>query len=312
MRVFITGATGFAGAQLVKGLQDEGAQISALVHGPTSRYELPSEVISIEGNLLDEDVVSTAVTQAEPDLIFHLAGQAYPAKSWEIPGQTIAVNTVGTANLLQAAVAYGRARVVVVTSADMYGLIQDEDLPITEETAVYPRHPYGISKWAAAQLVPLYWQRFGLEVIEARPFNHIGPGQGLGFVVPDFALQIAKIKKGVQQNSIKVGNLEAKRDFTDVRDVVRAYRLLAEKGKAGEAYLICSGRAVTIQSLLDILVELAAVDVNIEKDEARMRPSDIPCLYASFEKIRHDTGWQPEVTLRQSLADALADWMTRV
>ncbi len=312
MRVFITGATGFAGAHLIKGLLEEGAQVSALVHGPTSRYELPAEVISIDGNLLDEDVVSTAVTRTKPDLIFHLAGQAYPAKSWEIPGQTIAVNTVGTANLLQAAAVYGLARVVVVTSADMYGLIRDEDLPITEETAVHPRHPYGVSKWAAGQLVPLYWQRFGLEVVEARPFNHIGPGQGLGFVVPDFALQIAKIKKGLQQNSIKVGNLEAKRDFTDVRDVVRAYRLLAEKGRAGEAYLICSGQAVSIQSLLNTLVALAEVSLNIERDETRMRPSDIPCLYASYEKIKQDTGWQPVVDLRQSLADALADWMTRI
>jgi GDP-4-dehydro-6-deoxy-D-mannose reductase len=169
-----------------------------------------------------------------------------------------------------------------------------------------------VSKWAAGQLVPLYWQRFGLEVMEARPFNHIGPGQELGFVVPDFAAQIAKINKGQQPNVMQVGNLEAQRDFADVRDVARAYRLLAEKGKPGEAYLICSGQAVSIHLLLTTLVELAGVEVKIESDLTRMRPSDTPCLYASFAKIEKDCGWRPEIGLRQSLGDALADWLARI
>lgn len=312
MKVFVTGGTGFAGAHLVEGLLRDGADVAALVHGPTSRSELPQGVTSFEGNLLDEQVVTTAVSETKPDLIFHLAGQAYPAKSWEIPGRTIAVNTVGTANLLQAAVAYGRARVVIVTSADVYGIIGEDALPITEQTTPDPRHPYGVSKLAASQLVPLFWQRFGLEVMEARPFNHIGPKQGLGFVVPDFAYQIAKIKVGKQANVMQVGNLEAQRDFTDVRDVVRAYRLLAEKGQAGETYLISSGTAVSIHTLLTTLVDLAGVDVKIESDLERMRPSDTPCLYASYAKIQKDVGWQPEIALRQSLHDALDDWLAKI
>ncbi len=308
MQVFVTGATGFAGSHLVDRLLAAGHRVTALVHAATSRMQLPDRVTVLEGDLLDEAAVATAVTQARPDVIYHLAGQAYPARSWQIPGQTIAVNSVGTANVLQAAVNYGRVRVVVVTSADIYGVVHKANLPITEQTPPQPRHPYGVSKWAAAQLVPLYWERFGLEVMEARPFNHIGPGQGLGFVVPDFASQVAAIKRGERDNTIQVGNLEAQRDFTDVRDVVRAYVALAEQGQPGETYLIASGQPVPIRLLLTTLIKLAGVDVQVVYDQARLRPSDIPCLYASYTKIQQHTGWQPQVPLEQSLADVLAEW----
>jgi GDP-4-dehydro-6-deoxy-D-mannose reductase len=223
----------------------------------------------------------------------------------------VAVNTIGTINLLEAAVAYGHPRVVIVTSAEIYGLVQAEELPLTEETVPQPRHPYGVSKLAAGQLVPIYWQRYGLEVVEARPFNHIGPRQSLGFVVSDFASQLAAIKLGQQAPQLSVGNLEAQRDFTDVRDVIRAYVRLAESGQPGEAYLICSGQPVAIQRVLSTLIELADVDVAIEPDMGRMRPSDVPCLYGSYAKIGRDTGWRPQIPLRQSLADALADWLRR-
>ncbi len=312
MRVFLTGATGFAGAHLVKRLLAEGHEVAALVHAATSQTALPPAVTPFAGNLLDVDGLHTAVAQAKPDVIYHLAGQAYPARSWEMPGQTIGVNTVGTAHILQAAVAYGRPRVIVVTSADMYGIIREEDLPITEQTRPQPRHPYGVSKWAAAQLVALFWQRFGLEVVEARPFNHIGPGQGLGFVVPDFASQIAKIKWKKQPNKLLVGNLSALRDFTDVRDVIRAYTLLAEKGQPGETYLICSGQPVSIHYLLTTLLEAADVHVDVEYNPALMRPSDTPCLYASHAKIKNDTGWQPQIHLQQSLTDVLQEWLEGV
>jgi GDP-4-dehydro-6-deoxy-D-mannose reductase len=213
--------------------------------------------------------------------------------------------------LLEAAVAYGRPRVVIVTSAEIYGLVQAEDLPLTEETVPQPRHPYGVSKLAAGQLVPIYWQRYGLEVVEARPFNHIGPRQSLGFVVSDFASQLAAIKLGQQAPQLSVGNLEAQRDFTDVRDVIRAYVRLAESGQPGEAYLICSGQPVAIQRVLSTLIELADADVAIEPDMGRMRPSDVPCLFGSYAKIERDPGWRPQIPLRQSLADALADWLRR-
>jgi GDP-4-dehydro-6-deoxy-D-mannose reductase len=309
MRIFVTGATGFAGKHLVNRLLAAGHEITALVHGATSRHGLAAGVTAVTGDLLNEETVVSAVAQSTPDIIYHLAGQAYPARSWQIPGQTIAVNTVGTANLLQAAVRYGRARVVIVTSADVYGAIDTADLPITEATLPQPRHPYGVSKWAAGQLVPLYWQRFGLEVVEARPFNHIGPGQALGFVLPDFASQLAAIQRGERENKLQVGNLEAQRDFTDVRDVVQAYMALAERGQPGETYLIASGRPVPIHYLLTKLIELAGVTVQIEQDGARLRPSDIPCLYASTAKIQQHTGWKPHIPLEQSLAEVLAEWL---
>jgi len=309
MRLFVTGATGFAGGHLVEMLLAEGHTVTALVHAATSRHELAAGVTAVAGDLLDEMAVLKAVAEAQPDVIYHLAGQAYPARSWQIPGQTIAVNTVGTANVLHAAARWGAARVVVVTSADMYGPIDLDMLPITEQTLPQPRHPYGVSKLAAAQLVPLYWERFGLEVVEARPFNHLGPGQGLGFVAPDFASQIAAIKRGDREKKLLVGNLEALRDFTDVRDVARAYIALAERGMAGETYLIASGRPIPIQQILTTLIELAAIEVEIEQDVARLRPSDTPCLYASYAKLERQTGWQPQVPLRQSLADVLAEWL---
>lgn len=314
MRVFITGATGFAGSHLVEQLLERDHHILALVHEATSHQELPANdlIQPVVGDLLDPDGLARAVAEARPDVIFHLAGQAYPARSWIDPAQTIAVNTGGTANLLRAAAEYGRPRVVVVTSAEIYGPISADDLPLTETTVPHPRHPYGVSKLAAGELARAYWERYELPVIEARPFNHIGPRQAAGFVVPDFASQLAAIRLGQGQPVIRVGNLEPERDFTDVRDVARAYWRLAERGHPGEAYLICSGRSVSIRQLLDHLIELSGVSVEVEIDQRRMNAVDIPCLYGSYAKIERDTGWRPEIPLRQSLADALDDWEQRL
>jgi GDP-4-dehydro-6-deoxy-D-mannose reductase len=313
MRVFITGATGFAGSHLVDQLLAAGHAVFALVHRDTSHQALPEDarVTAVPGDLLDGETLKTAVAAAAPDVIYHLAGQAYPALSWQKPAFTLAINTGGTANVLDAAVAYGRPRVVVVTSAEIYGQINAEMLPLTEATPPQPRHPYGVSKLAAGQLAAIYWQRYQLPVVEARPFNHIGPRQALGFVVPDFASQLAAIKLGRQPPVMSVGNLDAQRDFTDVRDVAAAYAALAERGRPGEAYFICSGQPVSIHYLLNTLAELAAVAVDIQYDPARMRPSDTPCLYGSYGKLERDTGWRPRIHLRQSLADALHEWLAR-
>lgn len=314
MRIFITGATGFAGSHLVSNLVAAGHEVFSLVHQATSHQPLlqHKNVHQIVGDLLDVASLTTAVSQVQPDTVYHLAGQAYPALSWQKPGLTLAVNSVGTANLLQAVVQYGRPRVLIVTSAEIYGEIQPADLPITEQTEPNPNHPYGISKWTAGLLVPLYWARYQLPVVEARPFNHIGPHQALGFVVPDFASQLAAICAGQRANRMMVGNLEAMRDFTDVRDVVRAYELLAEKGQPGETYLICSGKPVKIQTILEKLIEIAGVEVMVENDPDRMRPSDTPCLYGSYAKLEAQTGWQPQFDLTQSLVDILDDWAQRV
>lgn len=314
MRIFITGATGFAGSHLVDSLLAQGHDIYALMHPATSHQALPNHarMHSISGDLLDVDSLKTAVQQAQPDVIYHLAGQAYPARSWENPALTIAINTGGTANLLEAAVAYGRPRVVIVSSAEIYGYVTAADLPLTEESVPQPRHPYGVSKHAAGQLTAVYARQYNLPVVEARPFNHIGPRQALGFVTPDFASQLAAIKLQQRPPVISVGNLDAQRDFSDVRDVIRAYQLLAEKGRSGEAYLICSGQPVSIQYLLNALIDAAGITVEINYDPTRMRPSDTPCLYGSPAKITRDTAWKPEIHLRQSLADTYADWLQKL
>ena len=314
MRVFITGATGFAGSHLVERLLADGHEVLALVHAATSHQGLPDHPRArpVAGDLLDPAALTAAVQDARPDLIFHLAGQAYPARSWDTPAQTLAINTGGTANVLQAAVACGRPRVVVVTSAEIYGELHPDELPLTETSPARPRHPYGVSKLAAGELVRVYWARYGLPVVEARPFNHIGPRQARGFVVPDFAAQLAAIRLGQQPPVMRVGNLSPQRDFTDVRDVAAAYLRLAEAGRPGEAYLICSGQPVSVRYLLDTLIELAGVAVDVQTDTARLNPSDTPCLYGSNAKIAADTGWQPAIPLRQSLADALDDWEGRL
>lgn len=311
MRIFITGATGFAGSHLVDMLLAQEHEVFVLTHPATSHQTLPthSRLYGIDGDLLDLDSLKTAVQQAQPDIVYHLAGQAYPARSWNNPALTIAINTGGTANLLEAVIAYGRPRVVVVSSAEIYGYVSEDELPLTEDTWPQPRHPYGVSKVAAGLLTAVYAQRYDLPVIEARPFNHIGPRQALGFVVPDFASQLAAIKLGQQPPIISVGNLDARRDFTDVRDVVRAYQILAERGTPGEGYLICSGQAVSIHYLLNVLIDAAEINVEVAYDPERMRPSDTPCLYGSHAKITNDTDWKPEIHLRQSLNDAFQGWL---
>lgn len=314
MRVFITGATGFAGSHLLDALLARGDEVVAMTHPATSHQQLPNHphLASIPGDLLDPSSLVAAVAEAQPDIIYHLAGQAYPARSWDIPAQTLAVNTGGTANLLQAAVAYGRPRVVVVTSAEIYGRVTAADLPLTEATLPQPRHPYGVSKLAAGYLISVYWERYQLPVVEARPFNHIGPRQALGFVVPDFASQLAAIKLDQAPPVIKVGSLDVERDFTDVRDVVEAYLRLGESAQSGEAYLICSGRAVSVQAILDMLIELTGKAVEVVYDARRGRPSDVPCLYGSYAKLEQHTGWRPQIPLHQSLADTLAEWERRL
>lgn len=314
MRTFVTGATGFAGSHLVRDLLEAGHEVFGLVYGgeDTAAFDGQRAFHALEGDLLEPSSLDAALREAQPDVVYHLAGWALTAQSWTYPAKTLSVNTVGTANLLEAAVAHGKPKVVAVTSAEIYGVVTREQLPIDENSQPNPHHPYGLSKWAAGKLIPMFWRRFDLPVIEARPFNHIGPGQARGFVVPDFASQIAAIRLGLREPRIAVGNLSAERDFTDVRDVVRAYQCLADKGKPGRTYIICSGQAIPIHYILNVLVEVAEVGLEIIYDPDRMRPSDTPVLYGSYDHIARDTGWRPRIHIRRSLIDALDDWMVRL
>jgi GDP-4-dehydro-6-deoxy-D-mannose reductase len=288
--------------------------VVALVHPDTGHQPVPDHdrFESIEGDLMALPSLKAAVLESRPDVIYHLAGQALTNQSRAAPARTIAINAGGTANLLEAAVNCGRPRVVVVTSAEIYGPIAPEMLPITEASLPAPNHPYGVSKLTASMMVRLYWERYGLPVVEARPFNHIGPRQAKGFVVPDFASQLAAIELGRREPTISVGNLSAERDFTDVRDVVAGYLALAQDGRPGQHYLICSGKPVSIESILRTLISLISVEVEVVRDPERMRPSETPRLIGSYAKIHQDTGWEPEIPLAQSLRDALDDWLEKL
>ncbi len=313
MRVLVTGAAGFAGTHLVRHLNQLGQTVYGLVL--PHEFDPEKEYIfePVLGNLLDAESLEAAIKTSKADVIYHLAGQADVGLSWRKPAMTIMVNTVGTVNILEAALAGNVETIVAVTTAELYGPQPREKMPINARSRPNPWHPYAVSKLAAGSLLSIYQRRYtDMKIIEARPFNHIGPGQMTGFVVPDFASQMAQIRAELIPPKLLVGNLDAERDFTDVRDVVRAYALLAEKGVPGETYHICSGQPVAIATILNILAELAEVNLEIEYDPDRMRPSDTPVLYGSFHKLRKDTGWSPSIHLRQSLAEVLAEWDAKV
>lgn len=311
-RVFVTGATGFAGSYLTSYLQTLGQEVFGLIRSPKTDVTGERCFTPLQGDLLDQNSLMGALKIAKPDVIYHLAGQADVGRSWKIPVKTIEINTIGTLNLLEAAGQVGVERLIVVTTADVYGIQPASAMPITESHHPKPYHPYAVSKVAAGHLLPIYAKRYGYDAIEVRPFNHIGPRQSLGFVVPDFASQIASIKLGQASRRIQVGNLSAQRDFTDVRDIVKAYVRLAESGVSGEVYLVCSGQPVAISYLMTALAEIAGVDVELEYDPARMRPSDTPVLYGSTAKIYAATGWQPEIHLRQTLGEVLEEWLEKL
>ena len=313
MHAFVTGAAGFAGNHLVNHLNQLGQTVYGLVlpheFDPQKAYPFRPLV----GDLLDQNSLSQAIKESKAKVIYHLAGQADVGLSWRKPALTIMVNTVGTVNLLEAAIANNVETIVAVTSAELYGPQPRENMPITATSQPNPWHPYAVSKLAAGDLLSIYQRRYSdMKIIEARPFNHIGPGQARGFVVPDFASQIAQMRAGQIKAKLRVGNLDAERDFTDVRDVVRAYAMLADKGHAGKMYHICSGTPIPIYTIVNILAELAEITIEVEYDPERMRPSDTPVLYGSFADIQRDTGWLPEIHLRQSLSEALIEWDLKV
>lgn len=314
MTVLITGATGFAGSYLTELLLETGIRVFGLVHRESSHQPLPrhDRFTALPGDILSFEDVSEAYQKAQPEVVYHLAGQPSPSLSWKLPAQTFAINCGGTANVLRAACQHGKPRVVVVTSAHIYDHSDRLAEIVTENTIPTPVDPYGISKWAAGKLVEAYFRSHNLPVIEACPFNHIGPRQSRGFVVPDFASQVASIKLGITTPNIKVGNLSAERDFTDVRDVVTAYLALGKNGLAGEKYLVCSGKAIPIQELLDRLLKIAGIQVSVEIDTDRYRPVDVKSVAGSYSKLKAQTGWQPQVTLDKSLRDVYEEWLERL
>lgn len=306
MKILVTGATGFVGTHLMELLR---SQPEAEVYGTSmTPYDDPS-IRQID--LTDAEAVRQLLDELKPDQIYHLAAFASPALSFKQPVEAITSTIVMQLNLFESCQSLGlKPRILVVSSGQNYGKVEKSDLPVEETRAFDYASPYAVAKAAQENLATLY-SKLGLECVVARPFNHIGPGQQPGYLVPDLCKQIAEIEAGSAEPVIKVGNLTSKRDFTDVRDVVRAYLLLMEHGKAGEVYNVCSGRSVAGQRVLDTLLELASKDIRVEQDPERMRPSDIEDLYGDFTKIHEHTGWERKISLKQTLRDTLDYWQQK-
>jgi GDP-4-dehydro-6-deoxy-D-mannose reductase len=309
MRALITGALGFAGSHLTDQCLGEGWE----VHGTCLEADLASPTVGgvtlHAVDLRDAAAVQAVVAGVQPDRVFHLAAQASVAAAWADPASTLTDNLVMTLRVLDAVrLEAPGARVLTVGSSEEYGIVDPECFPVTEMQELRPVDPYGVSKVACDLLAQQHFLAFGSHVVRARPFNHVGPRQRRGFVLPDFAAGIVAIERGDAPPVLKVGNLNSARDFTDARDVVRAYRLMLERGEPGAAYNVCSGTTVRIGALLDTLIEASAVPIRVELDPARTRPIDRPATVGSYAALQAATGWAPEIPIARSVLDTLAYW----
>jgi len=315
LKALITGISGFVDSHLAEYLLDNTDwEVAGTVFGPYGNIaDLCGTLELYPAELSRTDVVRFVLDQAQPDVIFHVAAQPLVAVSRRDPWGTLETNIRMQLNILEV-VAQDRpdCKVLVVGSSEEYGMTRPDELPIDEDTPLRPLSPYAVSKVAQDLLGLQYHLTHHLHVVRARPFNHVGPRQGLGFVAPDFASQIAAIEAGRQEPVLRVGNLEARRDFCDVRDVVRAYVLLITSGRPGEVYNIGSGESHAIKEILDTLLSLSRVEVDVIQDPERMRPSEVPEVICDASRLRAETGWEATIPFRQSMEDIMEYWRRRV
>ena len=308
MKVLITGIDGFVGKHLSEYLLKKGYE----VYGTTILDDYENNRIEVyKMNLLDKKNVENVINEIKPSKIFHLAGQSAVGLSWENPTLTIDININGTLNLLEAVkVNTPETKILIVGSSDQYGIIKPENIPVNEEHPQNPQSPYGISKKTQEDLCKLYAKAYKMNIIMVRPFNHIGSGQGKNFVVPDFASKIVEIEKGAIP-TLKVGNLDTYRDFTDVKDIIRAYELLLKKGRVGEVYNVGSGKEIKVSEILEKLLKMSTKIIKVEIDKEKFRPVDVPIIVCDNRKIKEDTGWQPEISIDDTLKEILEYWRNR-
>jgi GDP-4-dehydro-6-deoxy-D-mannose reductase len=299
-KVLITGASGFVGGHLTAHLEaagDEVVGIDRIPHGI---------------DITDAAQIREVIAEVKPRAIYHLAGWADVGGSWKAPVEAFRVNAEGTLNVLSAAAEVGVERVLAVSSADVYGKVEPSELPLTEDSPLRPASPYAVSKVAADYLGLQAWLGNGLPVMRVRAFNHLGPGQTDKFVAPAIASRIARAELGDGSDVLPIGDLSARRDFTDVRDVVRAYRMIMELGEPGQVYNVCSGKDLAVQDLADQMLAQARIPLRFETDPELLRPVEVPVLRGSYERLHDATGWEPEIPISQTLTDLLEDWRTRV
>lgn len=314
MKILVIGAAGFVGGHLVEYLSllpDIEVFASKL-----STEKMENTRIS-DKNILNLDIlnrveVENIFKKICPDYIIHLAAQSSVSYSWKEPALTFNINLIGTINVLEAVRETGiNARILLIGSAEEYGMVRPEELPIMESRNIDPSNPYAISKVSQEMAAGMYGNVYNIQIIMVRAFNHIGPGQSPVFALSDFAKQIAEIEKGIHEPAISVGNLEIKRDFTDVRDIVRGYWELVRNGVKGEIYNIGSGTSYSLKSLLDRMICMSSSKIDIQVNPNKFRPVDIPELRADISKIRDHVQWQPQINMDASLSDILDYWRAR-
>ncbi len=309
-RVLITGSEGFIGSHLAELMLEKGFSVFAAVHNSTENLDhIKDKINLLKVDMKDRQSIEKAVEQAKPDIIFHLAAQSYVLPSWEDIEGTFRINVIGTLHLFDAARKNGNPVTVFASSSAGYGLSLENEIPIKENKEFRPSSPYAVSKISADMFCYLYWRAYGMKIIRARIFNTVGPRKK-GNVIADFAQMIAEAEKG-RRNKLTVGNLEPILDFTDVRDTSNALLMLAERGRYGEAYNICSSQGRKIKDVLDKMLLISGKDIPVEIDEKKFRPADDPIFVGDNSKLRN-LGWEPKIRIEQSLKDTLDYWRTMV
>ncbi|MBR6581761.1 MAG: GDP-mannose 4,6-dehydratase [Ruminococcus sp.] len=309
MKALIIGGGGFVGGYLIDELNANGYEVHATcLENETIEGKCAAHTLDI----LKKDDISAILSNIKPDIVFHLAAQSSVALSWKKPQLTAEINVIGSINLFEAVREYsGKVRLIVIGSGEEYGYIAPNSCPLKETEPLHPGNIYAATKACQEMTAEIYARAYKLDMVMVRAFNHSGPKQDSIFVISDFCRQIAEIEKGRKSPVISVGNLTAMRDFTDVRDIVRGYRLLGEKGISGQIYNIGRGKAVSIQYILDTALSLSTAEIAVERDEKRMRAADIPVIEPDITKIHGDTGWKAEITVEQTIEDTLNYWRKR-
>lgn len=315
-KALITGIAGFVGSHMAELLLSEGYEVYGLSR-PRSKMDhiesIKSKIQLEDADLLDSHSLYTTINKIKPEYIFHLAAQSFVPTSWGSPAVTLEVNIVGSANVFEAVRQVGIDPVIqIACSSEEYGLVHADEVPIKETNPLRPLSPYAVSKLAMDYLGYQYFESYKMRIIRTRGFNHTGPRRGDTFAESTFAKQIALIEKGKQEPVIYVGNLDAERDYTDVRDMVRAYLLAVDKCDPGDVYNISTGTAIKIADVLKLMLSMSKVKVEIKEDPKRMRPSDVPILIGDNSKFVAKTGWKPEIPFTKTAEDLLNYWRERV